>query len=105
MCGFCAVFAGSPHWSELPSGAPLDDYTARRVRRQRLQLVNAVVRAFGCTVEDWHVGQYIVRSTRGQVEIVNALPEVWARVAAIAGCPPDPLDPALLAALRAAATS
>ena len=63
MCGFCAVFAGSPHWSELHGVDAPDDYTRRRVRRQRLQLVNALVRTLGCTVEDWHGGQYIVRTS------------------------------------------
>ena len=101
MCGFCAVFAGSPHWSELHGVDAPDDYTRRRVRRQRLQLVNALVRTLGCSVDDWHGGQYIVRSLRGRSEVVNALPEVWALVETIAGRRLDPLDPELLAALAA----
>jgi hypothetical protein len=52
-------------------------------------------------VEDWHAGQYIVRSLRGRSEIVSALPEVWTLVEAIAGEAIDPLSPALLAALKA----
>lgn len=105
MCGFCAVFAGSPHWSELPTGDAPDLLTRQAVRRQRLRLVNAVVQAFGCTVEDWHGGQYIVRSLRGRSEIVNALPEVWTLVEAIAGQAIDPLSPQVLAALRASDAS
>jgi len=102
MCGFCAVFAGSPHWSELPTGDAPDELTRQAVRRQRLRLVNTVVQAFGCTVEDWHGGQYIVRSLRGRSEIVSALPEVWTLVEAIAGQAIDPLSPALLDSLQAA---
>ena len=49
--------------------------------------------------EDWHGGQYIVRSQRGRTEIVDTLPAVWALVEAISGKPLDPLAPATLAVL------
>ena len=102
MCGFCAGLAGHPHWTEAArdgDAREVDSRTRWLVRHHRLQLVNAVCAAFGCKVEDWASGQYVVRSSRGQVEIVDALPQVWQVVETIAGRPVDPLDPALLAQL------
>lgn len=100
MCGFCAVFAGSPHWSELPALELPDEHRRRLLRVQRLRLVNALIGAHGCTLEDWHGGQYILRSQRGRSEILESLPAVWAMVEAISGQALDPLSPALIARLR-----
>jgi hypothetical protein len=101
MCGFCAVFAGSPHWVDGPAPEQPDDHTRHLVRRARLQLVNAVIALHGCVAEDWHGGQYILRSQRGRSEIVNSLPEVWALVEQISGKPLDPMAHDTLAMLRA----
>lgn len=104
MCGFCAVFAGIPHWTEAGSdaaaGVLMEDRERRLARAFRVRLVNAVIRHYGCVVEDWAAGQYIVRSQRGRSELVSALPQVWQIVESIAGRPLDPLDPALLRALE-----
>lgn len=105
MCGFCAGLAGHPHWSETQREGDAQEADSRArwlVRHHRLALVNAVCGAFGCRVEDWASGQYVVRGSRGQVEIVDALPQVWQVVETIAGRPVDPLDPTLLARLGGA---
>jgi hypothetical protein len=107
MCGFCAVFAGIPHWTEAGSDAahrPTETSgpEARRARLVRIQLIDRIARCYGCRVEDWMGEQYIVRSQRGRTEIVRALPLVWSVIEDIAGCAVDPLDPRLLAALHAA---
>ena len=106
MCGFCAVFAGIPHWSEVGSDAAQEVPASsgpetRQGRLQRLALIDRVARFYGCRVEDWMGEQYIVRSLRGRTELVRALPSVWSVVEDIAGRRVDPLDPALLAALDA----
>lgn len=108
MCGFCAVLSGAPHWSETASDAGDHDietagYTWRLGRQRRLRLVNAVLAHFGCRVDDWMGGQLLVSSQRGRTEMVEQLPQVWQIVENIAQRPLDPLDPALVAALRAAA--
>lgn len=104
MCGFCAGLAGHPHWTVAPREGETYEPDSRArwlLRHHRLLLVNAVCAAFGCKVEDWASGQYVVRGSRGQVDIVDALPQVWQVVERIAGCAIDPLDPALLARLSA----
>ncbi len=99
MCGFCAVFAGSPHWADGPSPELPDAHTRHLVRQRRLKLVNTLIALHGCTAEDWGGGQYIVRSQRGRTEIVGTLPAVWALVEQISGRPLDPLAPGTLNAL------
>ena len=108
MCGFCAGLAGHPHWTEAQregDAAEADSRARFLIRHHRLALVNAVCGVFGCRVEDWAGGQYVVRSTRGHQEIVDALPQVWQVVERLAGRAIDPLDPALLAQLTSAAAS
>lgn len=107
MCGFCAVFSGVPHWTETASDvgdqAPTSGGPEWRLGRQRrLRVVNAVLAQFGCRVEDWMGGQFMVSSQRGRTEMVEQLPQVWQVVESIAQRPLDPLDPVLLAALRSA---
>ena len=105
MCGFCAMVSGVTHWTEAgsdaASGLARDTREQRLERRYRVRLANAVLVHYGCTLEDWASGEYIVRSQRGRSELVPALPQVWQTVEAIAGRPVDPLDPALLARLAA----
>lgn len=107
MCGFCAVFSGVPHWTETASDAGDRDsdtggHAWRLARQRRLAVVNAVLTHFGCRVEDWMGGQFMVRSQRGRTEMVAQLPQVWQVVENIAQRRLDPLDPAFMAALRAA---
>ncbi len=105
MCGFCAVFAGIPHWTETTTDAgdsEQDSSSAERnrARQQRVRLINRVLAHYGCRVDDWMGGQYVVSSQRGRSELVDHLPQVWQVVEAIAGRPVDPLALELLAALR-----
>lgn len=97
------MVAGVTHWTEggpdAASGTPREAREQRLERLYRVRLANAVLAHYGCTLEDWASGEYIVRSLRGRSELVPALPQVWQTVEAIAGRPVDPLDPALLARL------
>jgi len=109
MCGFCAVFSGIPHWTETASDAgdrasETGGHAWRLARQRRLAIVNTVLAQFGCRVEDWMGGQFLVSSQRGRTEMVDHLPQVWQVVENIAQRPVDPLAPALIAALRAAST-
>ena len=106
MCGFCAVFAGAPHWTEDASDAGDRDsersgHAWRLGRQRRLALVNQVLACHGCRVDDWMGGQFMVHSQRGRTEMVDAQPQVWQVAEAIAGHAIDPLDPEFLAALAA----
>ena len=106
MCSFCAVFAGVPHWTEIASDAGDHEYDGggpawRQARQRRVQLLNVVLAHFGCRLDDWMGGPYVLSSQRGRSEMIDQLPTVWRVAEAIAGRPCDPLDPALLTALRA----
>lgn len=108
MCAFCAVFSSGPHWTEAGtdvgrSGTTPTGHARFLDRAYRLKLVNRILDYYGCKAEDWAGGQYLVHSRRGQTELVDYLPQIWMTVEGIAKKPADPLDPALLAKLRAAA--
>ena len=105
MCGFCAVFAGIPHWSETASDAGDRDHEAdshewRLGRMRRLRLINAVLAHFGCRVEDWMGGPFMLSSQRGRTELVDQLPQVWRMAETIAQRAIDPLDAELLTTLK-----
>ena len=105
MCGFCAVFSGVPHWTETGTDAgvvqPVTGGRDWRLERSyRVRLINAVLTHFGCTLEDWMGGQYILRSHTGRSEVVDYLPGLWAALEDVTRKPADPLDPVLLARLR-----
>ncbi|MBM4226913.1 MAG: hypothetical protein FJ164_04075 [Gammaproteobacteria bacterium] len=97
------MVSGLPHWTEkAPESGSTTETDGRDQRLERLfrvKLVNTVIAGHGCVLEDWAMGQYIVRSQRGRSELVPALPQVWQRVEDIAGRAVDPLDPDLLARL------
>ena len=110
MCGFCAVFAGIPHWTEIASDAGDHEHSGgghlwRLARQRRITLINAVLAQFGCRIDDWMSGQYLLSSQRGRTEVIDHLPQVWRVVEDIAGRSCDPLDPQLLEALRVAAAA
>ena len=110
MCGFCAVFSGVPHWTETASDAGDRDsdsggHAWRLARQRQLAIVNAVLAHYGCRVADWMGGEFVVTSQRGRSEMVQHLPQVWQVAENIARRPLDPLDPTLLAALRARGSS
>jgi hypothetical protein len=106
MCGFCAVFAGIPHWTESGTNAGESERVTggrdwRLQRMRRVGLINKLLGFYGCKLEDWMAESYMVRSLQGRTEIVPYLPQIWISVEAISKKPADPLDPALLDYLRA----
>ena len=72
-------------------------------RASRVKVLNKILGHYGCKVSDWANDKYVVRSLRGHAEVVDSLPQVWAAVDRISRRQSDPLDPALLAALRGGA--
>ncbi len=108
MCAFCTVLTGAPHWTEAGSDAGRasepESGRARYLHRlYRVALINRVLACYGCKAEDWANNQYVVRGQSGHTALVEQLPQIWQTVEGIAGRPADPLDPALLDALRAQA--
>lgn len=91
MCALCGVLLTS-HWAERDSG--------RRERVFRARLVNRVLSHFGLELGDWSGRVYVLRDRKGKSEVVDDLGGLWAAAERLAGRPLDPLDPALVSALR-----
>jgi hypothetical protein len=91
VCSLCGVL-GQPHWAEEGSG--------RRARIERVRLVNRVLAHFALRLDDWSGSVYVVRDRKGRAEVVSDLGALWQAAERLAGRPLDPLDPALVAALR-----
>ena len=70
------------------------------MRFERVRLVNRVLDHFGLRLDDWSAAVYVVRDRKGRAEVVADLGELWQAAERLAGRPLDPLDPALVAALR-----
>ena len=108
MCAFCATMVdGSVHWTEAgtdagQSGQPESGRDRYLGRLRRVALVNAILDHYGCEARDWANNQYVVSSRAGRTSLVAHLPQVWAAAEEIVGRTLDPLDPALLEALRGA---
>jgi hypothetical protein len=91
MCALCGVLLTS-HWAERDSG--------RRERVFRVQLLNRVLAHFGLELGDWSGRVYVLRNRKGRSVIVEDLGSLWTAAEELVGRPLDPLDPALVAALR-----
>jgi hypothetical protein len=91
MCALCGVLLTS-HWAESGTG--------RRARVFRVELMNRVLGHFGLRVEDWSGSVYVLRDAKGRAEVVADVGALWAAAERLAGRPLDPLDPALVGALR-----
>lgn len=101
MCAFCTLFSAEGHWSEAPTdaasaGEPVSPRDRRLERTRRVAILNRILDYYGCAIEDWAASKYIVRSRRGQAELIDSLPQVWAAVEKIAQRPVDPLEQALI---------
>jgi hypothetical protein len=93
MCALCGVLLTS-HWAERDSG--------QRDRIFRVRLLNRVLAYFGLEVGGWSGRVYVLRDRKGRSAVVDDLGSLWTSAEQLAGRPLDPLDPALLAALRRA---
>ena len=108
MCALCGVFTDGPHWTEAgtDAGRRAAAPTGRERhldRTRRLALLNRVLSAYGCAVDDWAGAHYMVqRRSGGATEMASDLPGLWLAVEGLTGRAPDPLDPALVAQLEGA---
>lgn len=91
MCALCGVLLTS-HWAERES--------SRRERVFRVRLLNRVLAYFGLELGDWGNRVYVLRDRKGKTAVVEDLGGLWAAAEELAGRSLDPLDPALVAALR-----
>lgn len=106
MCGLCGILGDDGHWADGlvrpgdPPTAAAVPRLRREARRQRLALGNKVLRPYGLSIADWQGASYVLTSRTGATEIVSGLSDLWSKAERLAGRPIDPLDPALIEALR-----
>jgi hypothetical protein len=93
MCPLCGALLAE-HWSD-PDAAG-----ARRARALRTGMVRRVLDGFGVTLSDWGGTAYVLYDGKGRTEVVHDLTTLWGVAERLAGRALDPLDPALVAALR-----
>lgn len=91
MCALCGVLLTS-HWAEHDS--------SRRERVFRVRILNRVLAHFDLELGDWSGRVYVLRDRKGRSAVVEDLGSLWTAAEELAGRPLDPLDPALVAALR-----
>jgi hypothetical protein len=103
MCGLCGILGGVPHWTDLAGAATADEVArAARIERQaRVNYLNRILGAYGCTVSDWQGSVYLLATYTGKTELVPNLPLLWAAVERLTGHRADPLAAAVLARLGA----
>jgi hypothetical protein len=100
MCGLCGVL-GVEHWTDRSADAA--GPTPRQARLRRARLLDDVLSLYRIRVDDWQGTAMAIRGPTGRTELADTLADLWPKAEAAAGRTLDPLDPALLAHLRALA--
>ncbi len=112
MCMLCSQIWLDDHWAETTEDAPapggpvaLETHASRRGlrlrdRAERARLATLVLAPRGLALRDWEGSSYLLRDRKGSEIVVHDLPAAWAEAERMTGRTLDPLDPALLAALR-----
>ena len=96
MCVLCSQLMTS-HWAE--AGGDM------RERIERVKLLNTVLAHWQLRLDDWGNRVYVMRNWKGTGKPVPDLGRVWIIAEELNGGPLDPLDPALVARLEAAAAA
>lgn len=108
MCILCGEFVAQPHWTDRhvedqarAENANDFDYhrERRRGRARRAALASEVLGHYGLEVKDWNGSKYLLSDRKGRSQLVQDLGSLWPAATKLAGRAPDPLDPALQAAL------
>lgn len=89
MCGLCGILAGELHWAERSAAsAPA---SPRAERMGRVNFLNRLLKAYACSVADWHGSAYLLSTHTGKTEIASDLADLWRKVELLTGLSPDPL--------------
>uniref|UniRef100_UPI00403A6FC9 hypothetical protein n=1 Tax=Variovorax sp. BK018 TaxID=3450241 RepID=UPI00403A6FC9 len=57
----------------------------------RVAYLNRLVKAYSCTLADWHGSAYLLSTFTGKTELVNDMSDLWRKLEVLAGRVPDPL--------------
>lgn len=71
-------------------------------RRKRVSIINRVLGHYGVSIRDWGGNSYVIADKSGRNENIYDLGGIWREADRLSERPCDPLDPALIDALRAA---
>ncbi len=106
MCGLCAALGSAQDWSDEAGRREFAEASSRGVRRiereNRVALLNAILRHCRFHVADWGGNSYVIENEAGKSANAYNLGGIWAAIDQLTPpgmAPPDPLDPALLAAI------
>ena len=75
MCGLCGILAGELHWAERTAGAQAN-VSPRAERLGRITYLNRLLKAYACTVADWHGAAYVLSTYTGKTEIASDLADL-----------------------------
>jgi hypothetical protein len=90
MCGLCGILAGELHWAER-TASMRPNVSPRAERLGRIVYLNRLLKAYACTVADWHGTAYVLSTYTGKAEIASDLADLWQKVELLTGSSPDPL--------------
>lgn len=115
MCVLCWQFLTADHWTESYVGrdgsavgkgdATAGDereYSRRRARRRRTQVLNHILGAYGLRLDDWQSRSYVLSDRKGGTILIQNLGELWPAAEQLVGRCLDPLAPPLIDALQEA---
>ena len=105
MCSLCGILGGGAHWTDStghPEAFQGRSETRRGERQMRTRLVNHILGHYGLSLSDWAGASYVLKSNTGRTALVENLSEIWTAADALGQRTCDPLDEALLRALKSA---
>lgn len=106
MCSLCGILGCDDHWSSAVAregtySRNTERLSRRREAARRQEVVNIILRTRRLQLADWHGRAYMLKSATGKSKIFDSLSHLWPEAEALSGASFDPLDPELLARLRA----
>jgi hypothetical protein len=97
MCDVCAVFGVGDHWTDAAKLAhglfPARDIQRhRRLRRERLKLMNELLASAGLTCGDWDGDAFVIHDKSGRMRVAASVADFWREAEALSGTSFDPLE-------------
>lgn len=109
MCVLCGESLTHLHWTDesrhssvqggIRDGDPQG--ALRRERMRRASAANSLLSLYGLTLSHTPGRDYQLSDRKGRSVLVSDLGGLWPEAERLAGCPIDPLNPALLRSLTA----
>jgi hypothetical protein len=106
MCSLCGILGVENHWSDAVARPGVfshnDEKRSRRMERaRRIRLANRVLAAYRLSLSDFQGRSYLLSTATGKTEVIETLAHLWPTAEKLSGRLFDPLDPDLLARMKA----